>query len=110
MRRTSRFASITALVFTVVGLIAPFAHSLEKQPSSVYHARRVALAAKLHDGVAVLFAAEEPLLYSRNLVFGNNGAIFFPPTVYPQIKKVFDTVHESDMHAITLKQAAAGTQ
>src|ERR1035438_920305 len=62
MRRTSRFASITALVFTVVGLIAPFAHSLEKQPSSVYHARRVALAAKLHDGVAVLFAAEEPLL------------------------------------------------
>jgi Xaa-Pro aminopeptidase len=62
MRRTSRFASITALVFTVVGLIAPFAHSLEKQPSSVYHARRVALAAKLHGGVAVLFAAEEPLL------------------------------------------------
>jgi len=28
----------------------------------VYHGRRVALAAKLHGGVAVLFAAEEPLL------------------------------------------------
>ena len=40
----------------------PLAHSLEKQPAAVYHARRVALAAKLHGGVAVLFAAEEPQL------------------------------------------------
>lgn len=38
------------------------AHSLEKQPSSAYHARRVALAAKLHGGAALLFAAEEPIL------------------------------------------------
>jgi Xaa-Pro aminopeptidase len=37
-------------------------HGLEKQPASAYHARRVALAAELHGGVAVLFAAEEPLL------------------------------------------------
>ena len=36
--------------------------ALEKQPASTYHARRVALAAKLHGGVAVLFAAEEPQL------------------------------------------------
>jgi len=41
---------------------APLAHSLEKQPSSVYHARRVALAGELKGGVAVLFAAPEPLL------------------------------------------------
>lgn len=41
---------------------APFLSALEKQPASVYHQRRVALAAKLHTGVAVLFAAEEPLL------------------------------------------------
>jgi Xaa-Pro aminopeptidase len=40
----------------------PALHALEKQPAGVYHARRVALAAKLHGGVAVLFAAEEPLL------------------------------------------------
>ena len=60
--------------------------------------------------VKIQVTSDKRLLYSRNLVFGNNGAIFFPPTVYPQIKKVFDTVHESDMHAITLKQAAAGTQ
>lgn len=37
-------------------------HALEKQPASAYHARRVALAAKLHGGVAVLFAGEEPVL------------------------------------------------
>ena len=36
--------------------------ALEKQPASVYHARRQALAAKLHGGIAILFAAEEPLL------------------------------------------------
>ena len=28
----------------------------------MYHARRVALASKLHGGMAVLFAAEEPVL------------------------------------------------
>jgi Xaa-Pro aminopeptidase len=43
-------------------LAAPLAHSLEKQPAGVYRARRVALAQKLHGGVAVLFAAQEPLL------------------------------------------------
>jgi Xaa-Pro aminopeptidase len=40
----------------------PTLNALEKQPASVYHARRVALAAKLHGGVAVLFAAEEAQL------------------------------------------------
>ncbi|HEY1649495.1 MAG TPA: Xaa-Pro peptidase family protein [Terracidiphilus sp.] len=40
----------------------PALNALEKQPVTVYHARRVALGARLHGGVAVLFAAEEPLL------------------------------------------------
>jgi Xaa-Pro aminopeptidase len=52
--------SLLAFLFLV--LAAPLAHSLEKQPVSVYHARRVALAEKLQGGAAVLFAAEEPLL------------------------------------------------
>ena len=43
-------------------LFVPLARSIEKQPASVYHARRVALAAKLNGGIAVLFAAEEPVL------------------------------------------------
>ncbi|UWZ86335.1 M24 family metallopeptidase [Occallatibacter riparius] len=40
--------------------VLPILHALEKQPASTYHARREALAAKLHGGVAVLFAADEP--------------------------------------------------
>jgi len=52
------------IVFGFLAALAlvPFAHSLEKQPAAVYHARRMALAAKLQGGIAVLFAAEEPAL------------------------------------------------
>lgn len=38
------------------------APALQKQPSSDYHARRIALGNQLHGGVAILFAAEEPVL------------------------------------------------
>ena len=51
-----------ALTLLAVCLAAPALSAPEKQPLSVYRERRVALAAKLHGGVAVLFAAEEPLL------------------------------------------------
>ncbi len=51
-----------ALILLSVSLAAPILRALQKQPASVYHQRRVALAEKLHGGVAVLFAAEEPLL------------------------------------------------
>jgi Xaa-Pro aminopeptidase len=52
------FAFGSGLLF----LDSPVGHALEKQPSDVYRARRVALAAGLHGGVAILFAAEEPAL------------------------------------------------
>ena len=61
MSRVMRFTSIAVLTFAILAL-APLTHALEKQPAAVYHARRGALAAKLNGGVAVLFAAEEPLL------------------------------------------------
>src|SRR5438046_5161290 len=48
-------------VFAALGCI-PAVRALEKQPASVYHARRVALAGQLHGGMAVLFAAEEAQL------------------------------------------------
>ena len=57
-----RFVRSSWIAAVLVFLVAPLAHSLEKQPASVYHARRVALAEKLKGGVAVLFAAEEPVL------------------------------------------------
>ena len=51
------------LALALLALAAlPFAQALEKQPASVYHARRLALATKLHGGAAILFAGEEPLL------------------------------------------------
>ena len=62
MRRTSRLALVIALAAASLISPSPQAHSLSKQPASVYRARRVALAEKLHGGVAVLFAAEEPVL------------------------------------------------
>jgi len=61
MSRMPRFTTIAALALALFALV-PLAHSLEKQPAAVYHARRVALAARLNGGVAVLFAAQEPLL------------------------------------------------
>ena len=47
------------LLFLTVLALSPFAFPLEKQPAAVYRARRVALAAKLHGGAAILFAAGE---------------------------------------------------
>jgi Xaa-Pro aminopeptidase len=59
--------SLLALAWLAFGpgllsLQAPALHALDKQPNSVFHARRMALAAKLQGGVAILFAAEEPVL------------------------------------------------
>ncbi|MGD0729622.1 MAG: aminopeptidase P N-terminal domain-containing protein [Terracidiphilus sp.] len=62
MFRVPRFPSFIVFALAIVVLVAPLAHSLEKQPAAVYRARRVALAAKIHGGAAVLFAAEEPVL------------------------------------------------
>ncbi len=51
-----------ALFLLIAILAAPTLKALEKQLSGDYRARRVALAAKLQGGVAVLFASEEPVL------------------------------------------------
>ena len=57
-----KFLRPAALLLLAAVALAPALQALEKQPAAVYHARRVALAHKLHGGVAILFAAEEPLL------------------------------------------------
>ena len=51
-----------AFLLLAVSAVAPALHALEKQPASVYHARRVALARRLGGGVAVLFSLPEPEL------------------------------------------------
>ncbi|HVN94435.1 MAG TPA: Xaa-Pro peptidase family protein [Terracidiphilus sp.] len=52
----------SALVLLVCFSALTQLKALDKQPAGVFHARRVALAAKLNGGVAVLFAAEESQL------------------------------------------------
>jgi len=50
---------LAILLFFLGASTAP---ALEKQPAADYHARRVALASHLDGGVAILFAAQEPVL------------------------------------------------
>jgi Xaa-Pro aminopeptidase len=57
-----KLSRLIALCLLLTSTAIPSLRALEKQPTEAYRARRVALAAKLHGGVAVLFAAEEPLL------------------------------------------------
>jgi Xaa-Pro aminopeptidase len=50
------------LLILATSIIALSANALDRQPTSTYHARRLALADKLQGGIAVLFANEEPAL------------------------------------------------
>jgi hypothetical protein len=50
---------------------------------------------------------KKTLHYKRSFLFGGKNAILFPAAVYPNLKKIFDALHESDEHTITLKLAAA---
>ena len=53
---------VIAVALLLFPALASVSFSLEKQPASAYHARRTALAERLKGGVAVLFAAEQPVL------------------------------------------------
>jgi Xaa-Pro aminopeptidase len=57
-----KFLRALPLGLLLLVLASPVLHAFEKQPAGTYHDRRVALAAKLQGGVAVLFAAEESQL------------------------------------------------
>jgi Domain of Unknown Function with PDB structure (DUF3857) len=41
---------------------------------------------------------------SRELTFGREGKVFFDPTVYPTLKKVFNEIETRDRHSISLKR------
>jgi Xaa-Pro aminopeptidase len=57
-----KIVRLVAPVLVFVAFAFPASQALENQPASDYHARRVALGNTLHGGVAILFAAEEPVL------------------------------------------------
>jgi hypothetical protein len=42
------------------------------------------------------------LVFNRLLRFGDNAAILFPVSDYPQVKKIFDWVYKSDNHTLSL--------
>jgi len=48
--------------------------------------------------------------YKRTFYFGGGGSIIYPASAYPQLKQLFDVIHERDSHTITLKQASAAGQ
>jgi hypothetical protein len=50
---------------------------------------------------------KKTLVYKRKFFFGGGGNIFFPTSIYPGLKTLFDAVHKGDNHTITLKQTAA---
>jgi hypothetical protein len=47
------------------------------------------------------------LVFKREFMFGGGGNILFPPSVYENLKRLFDAYHQQDSHAITLKQQTA---
>ena len=47
------------------------------------------------------------LLYHRNFVMGRNKMIIFPVALYPQLKNVFDSIHQQDDHSVLLREEAA---
>jgi hypothetical protein len=56
--------------------------------------------------VKVQVIKDNKLLFNRTFLFGNNANILFPVEAYPQLKKIFDMVHEQDAQTIALKQTA----
>ena len=57
-----RIVRLVAPCLFLLAFTFPASQALEKQPASDYHTRRVALGNELHGAVAILFAAEEPVL------------------------------------------------
>jgi len=48
--------------------------------------------------------SERSLRYERQFRFGDNATILFPANIYPNLKGVFDAVHEQDGKVLTLRQ------
>lgn len=48
-------------------------------------------------------AANNRLRYERHFTFGSKDLLVFGKEAYPTLKKIFDIVHESDNHMLTLK-------
>ena len=47
--------------------------------------------------------SDNHVLYHRELIVGQSGNILVPRTSYPNLKKLFDGIHDRDSHLLTLK-------
>ena len=48
--------------------------------------------------------------FVRDFFFGGEEKLWFPPDLYPQLKRFFDEVNKADGHMLTLRKSAAGGQ
>jgi hypothetical protein len=56
----------------------------------------------------IKYSVEKKLLvYNRRFVFGSDGQILFDPKLYPQLRKIFERLHEDDTQALSFKAAGA---
>jgi len=62
-----------------------------------------------YDGFLASSMDGTTLLFRRRFEFGHNGALNFPPSEYPGLKKAFDSVAERDAMSVSLTSAPGGT-
>jgi len=58
-----------------------------------------------YDVQMMIVGKHEQFIYKRKFTFEG---LVFSSSAYPDLKKIFDVLHERDNHTISLKQAAAG--
>jgi hypothetical protein len=58
-----------------------------------------------YDVKMMIVGKHEQFIYKRKFTFEG---LVFSSSAYPDLKKIFDVLHERDSHTISLKQAAAG--
>jgi hypothetical protein len=52
-------------------------------------------------------AAPGQLTYERTMAFGREGRLAFPLKLYPDVKQLFDVIHQNDQQSLTLRQKPA---
>lgn len=89
--------------FDEVSIGLPEGYELENAEAPASHEIPEVGAYKVQLGVS----PDNELVYTRDFRFGENGNILFPATAFPQLKKVFDIVHEMDNHVVILRETAS---
>jgi hypothetical protein len=60
--------------------------------------------------VKISISKTNKLLYHRELLFGSDSILLFDAKAYPTLKQIFESIHQADAHALTLKTDAATGQ